>query len=192
MNKIIIGYSFEIVIAVWLIALTYVQLKPEPKFAADANATIIAYVHGDSLRSGMDLIKTLELDLQVQVEQLDSVLKAEAAPLQQEAQELIAYANSGSASENDILVAQERVYEIEMILQQMQAESQQMMINSEQIMQTTVSTFLSKVLDEFAQENNIDVILNWGLSGEGVLFGTEPYNVTSEVLEKLNATDSAE
>jgi len=38
----------------------------------------------------------------------------------------------------------------------------------------------------------IDVILNWGLSGEGVLFGTEPYNVTSEVLDKLNATDSAE
>ena len=187
MNKVIIG-----VIGVWLIALTYVQLKPESKFTADANATIIAYVHGDSLRSGMDLIKTLELDLQVQVEQLDSVLKAEAAPLQQEAQELIAYANSGSATENDILVAQERVYEIEMILQQMQAESHQMMINSEQIMQTTVSTFLSKVLDEFAQENNIDVILNWGLSGEGVLFGTEPYNVTSEVLEKLNATDSAE
>ena len=187
MNKVIIG-----VIGVWLIVLTYVQFKPEPKFASDTNATIIAYVHGDSLRSEMDLIKTLELDLQVQVEQLDSVLKAEAAPLQQEAQELIAYANSGSASENDILVAQERVYEIEMILQQMQAESQQMMINSEQIMQTTVSTFLSKVLDEFAQENNIDVILNWGLSGEGVLFGTEPYNVTSEVLEKLNATDSAE
>ena len=187
MNKVIIG-----VIGFWLIALTYVQFKPEPKFAADENATIIAYVHGDSLRSGMDLIKALELDLQVQVEQLDSMLKAEAAPLQQEAQELIAYANSGSASENDILVAQERVYKIEMILQQMQAESQQMMINSEQIMQTTVSTFLSKVLDEFAQENNIDVILNWGLSGEGVLFGTEPYNVTSEVLDKLNATDSAE
>ena len=187
MNKVVIG-----VIGVWLLALTYVQFKPEPKFAANDNSTIIAYVHGDSLRSGMDLIKTLEVNLQVKVDKLDSLLKADAAPLQQEAQELIAYANSGSASENDILVAQERVYEIELLLQQMQAESQKMVINSEQTMQTTVSTFLSKVLDEFAHENNIDVILNWGLSGEGVLFGTDPYNVTSEVLEKLNATDSTE
>ena len=181
MNKVIIG-----VIGVWLIALSYVQFKPEPKFETDANATIIAYVHGDSLRNGMDLIKTLELDLQVKVEKIDSLFKADAAPLEQEAQELIAYANSGSASENDILVAQERLYEIDMIIQQKELESQQMFINSQQIMETTVSTFLSKVLDEFAQENNIDVIL------DGVLFGKEPYNITSEVLEKLNATDSAE
>ena len=45
MNKVIIG-----VIGFWLIALTYVQFKPEPNFAADENATIIAYVHGDSLQ----------------------------------------------------------------------------------------------------------------------------------------------
>ena len=56
-------------------------------------------------------------------------------------------------------------------------------------MQTTVSAFLNKVLSEYAEENNIDLILNWGLSGEGVLYGTEPYNVTAEVLEKLNSTE---
>ena len=44
-------------------------------------------------------------------------------------------------------------------------------------------------MEEYAAENNIDLILNWGLSGEGVLYGTEPYNVTNEVLERLNASE---
>tara|TARA_B100001564_G_C20548439_1_gene627817 strand:+ start:136 stop:699 length:564 start_codon:yes stop_codon:yes gene_type:complete len=187
MNKLLIC-----VIGLWLIALTYVQFKTEPELSADANATIIAYVHGDSLRSGMDLVKTLTQDLKVNEEKIDSLLMAEAAPLEQEAQELITYANSGSASENDLLVTQERLHEIEMLFQQLQVESQQMQFSYQQIIQDSINTFLSKVLDDFANENNIDMILNWGLSGEGVLFGKEPYNVTGEVLEKLNATDSVE
>ena len=184
MNKTVLA-----VVGVWLIVLTYIQLKPTSKFSANSDAPIIAYVHGDSLHSGMDLIKTLEATLQVNVEEVDSLLKAEATPLQQEAQELIAYANSGSATQDEIQIAQNRVYEIEAILQQMQLKASQNVQLQEQTMQTTVSAFLNKVLSEYAEENNIDVILNWGLSGEGVLYGTKPYNVTAEILEKLNSTE---
>ena len=184
MNKAVLA-----VVGVWLIALTYIQLKPSPKFSADSDAPIIAYVHGDSLHSGMNLITELEATLQANVEEVDSLLKAEAMPLQQEAQELIAYANSGSASDDEIQIAQQRVYEIEAILQQMQAEASQNVQYQEQTMQTTVSAFLNKILSEYAEENNIDLILNWGLSGEGVLYGTDPYNVTEEVLEKLNSAE---
>tara|TARA_B100000902_G_C27228299_1_gene873409 strand:- start:615 stop:1169 length:555 start_codon:yes stop_codon:yes gene_type:complete len=184
MNKAILTF-----VGVWLIALTFLLLKPEPKFSSNSAAPIVAYVHGDSLHSGMNLITELEVTLQKNVEQVDSLLKIEAAPLQQEAQELISYANSGSASEDEIQIAQQRVYEIESILQQMQAKASQNVQLQEQTMQTTVSAFLNKVLSEYAEENNIDLILNWGLSGEGVLYGTEPYNVTAEVLEKLNSTE---
>ncbi|MBM71500.1 MAG: hypothetical protein CL847_01775 [Crocinitomicaceae bacterium] len=184
MNKVILT-----VVGVWLIALSFLLLKPKPKFSSKSVAPIIAYVHGDSLHSGMNLITELEVTLQKNVEQVDSLLKTEAAPLQQEAQELVSYANSGSASEDEIQIAQQRVYEIEAILQQMQAEASKNVQLQEQTMQTTVSAFLNKVLSEYAEENNIDLILNWGLSGEGVLYGTEPYNVTAEVLEKLNSTE---
>lgn len=184
MNKAVLA-----VVGVWLIALTYIQLKPTPRFSSDSDVPIIAYVHGDSLHSGMSLISELEATLQANVEEVDSLLKAEATPLQQEAQELIAYANSGSASDDEIQIAQQRVYEIESILQQMQVKASQNVQYQEQTMQTTVSVFLNKVLSEYAEENNIDMILNWGLSGEGVLYGTEPYNITEEVLEKINATE---
>ena len=32
------------------------------------------------------------------------------------------------------------------------------------------------------EEEGIDFVLNWGLSGEGVLYGTEPWDITSDVL----------
>ena len=65
--------------------------------------------------------------------------------------------------QKEIQIAQTRVYEIEAILQQMQAEAEQNVFNQEQTMQTTVSAFLSKTMSEYAAENNIDLILNWGL-----------------------------
>ena len=105
MNKAVLA-----VVGVWLIALTYIQLKPTPRFSSDSDAPIIAYVHGDSLHNGMNLISELEATLQANAEEVDSLLKAEATPLQQEAQELIAYANSGSASDDEIQIAQQRVY----------------------------------------------------------------------------------
>ena len=186
MNKIVI-----VVFGVWLIAITYLQLRPTPKFSGDLDAPTIAYVHGDSLHSGMDLIRTLEETLAINVAQIDSLLKTEAAPLQQEAQELIAYANSGSATDDEIQIAQSRVYEIEAILQQMQAQAESNVLNQEQVMQETVSAFLTKVMGNYAEENNIDLILNWGLSGEGVLYGNNPYNITNDILEQLNATNDS-
>ena len=184
MNKAVLA-----VVGVWLIALTFLQFKSSPKFSANSEGQTIAYVHGDSLHSGMNLIAELERTLKENVAEVDSILKAEAEPLQAEAQELIAYTNSGNATEEEVQIAQTRVYEIESILQQMQAEAEQNVFNQEQTMQTTVSAFLSKTMEEYAAENNIDLILNWGLSGEGVLYGTEPYNVTNEVLERLNASE---
>ena len=76
MNKAILT-----IVGVWLIALTFLLLKPEPKFSSNSAAPIIAYVHGDSLHRGMSLITELEVTLQKNVEQVDSLLKTEAAPL---------------------------------------------------------------------------------------------------------------
>ena len=181
MNKLI-----YVGIGVWLIALTYLQLKPNSKFEATGDTPVIAYVHGDSLQQGMNLIQTLEATLRSNVATIDSLLKEQAAPLQSEAQELITYANSVQATVSEIEIAQTRVYEIEAILQQMQVEAENNVSYQEQAMQATVAAFLTKSLKEYSEDNNIDYILNWGLSGEGVLYSTETFDVTSEVLEKLN------
>jgi len=53
-------------------------------------------------------------------------------------------------------------------------------------MQATIAAHLTKTLRTYSEKNGIDVVLNWGLSGEGVLFGTDARDVTSEVLQDLN------
>jgi Skp family chaperone for outer membrane proteins len=80
------------------------------------------------------------------------------------------------------------VYEIESILNQMQQEASISISTQEQTMQITITTFLTKKLQEYSEENGIDIIFNRGLSGEGVLYGSDAFDITADVLEKLNAT----
>ena len=177
-NKIIL-----VVIGVWLSALTYLQFSPDTVVISDQGSAVIAYVHGDTLQQGM-----LEATLREDMNEVDSILKAQALPLQEEAQELISYANSGSASSDEIEIASRRVGEIEDILEKMQYEAEQNFIFREKTMQATIAAHLKETLSKFSQDQGIDVVLNWGLSGEGVLYGTDSRDITNEVLEALNLT----
>ena len=53
-------------------------------------------------------------------------------------------------------------------------------------MQATIAEHLTETLRTFSQDQGIDLVLNWGLSGEGVLYGTDSRDITTEVLEALN------
>ena len=182
-NKIIL-----VVIGVWLSALTYLQFSPKPVVISDKGSAVIAYVHGDTLQQGMLLIQSLEATLRENMNEVDSILKAQALPLQEEAQELISYANSGQASSDEIEIASRRVGELEDILEKMQYEAEQNFLFREKTMQATIAAHLKETLSKFSQDQGIDVVLNWGISGEGVLYGTDSRDITNEVLEALNLT----
>ena len=182
-NKIIL-----VVIGVWLSALTYLQFSPKPVVISDKGSAVIAYVHGDTLQQGMLLIQSLEATLRENMNEVDSILKAQALPLQEEAQELISYANSGQASSDEIEIASRRVGELEDILEKMQYEAEQNFLFREKTMQATIAAHLKETLSKFSQDQGIDVVLNWGLSGEGVLYGTDSRDITNDVLEALNLT----
>jgi len=53
-------------------------------------------------------------------------------------------------------------------------------------MQAVIAEALKRELETYAQEEGIDMILNWGLSGEGVLYGGTPWDITEDVLDRLN------
>ena len=177
------------VIGVWLIALTYIQFAPKTPLISSHTGAVIAYVHGDTLRQGMDLITSLEATLRENMYELDSLLKQDSEPLQEEAQELINYANSGNATASEIKIASNRVNEIEQLLQKLQYEAEQIFVSKESKMQATIAAHLSETLRVFSEEKGIDIVFNWGLSGEGVLYGTEAIDVTQEVLIALNKTN---
>ena len=172
---------------IWLSGLTFLHLSPSDVSKVEGTP-VIAFVLGDSIQQGMFLIDTLQQSLKLNIETVNAMLIEEAIPLREEAQELISYANTRQATAKEIEIAKQRVYEIESILNQMQQEASVSISAQEQTMQLTITTFLTKKLQEYSEEKGIDIILNRGLSGEGVLYGSDAFDVTADVLEKLNAS----
>ena len=52
---------------------------------------------------------------------------------------------------------------------------------------TRLPAHLTGTLRTFSKDQvELMLVLNWGLSGEGVLYGTDSRDITTEVLEALN------
>ena len=77
--------------------------------------------------------------------------------------------------------------ELEDALRAMRRAAEQDVFVAEQNMKSILADALRRNLETHAEEEGIDFILNWGLSGEGVLYGKEPWDITSEVLERINS-----
>ena len=177
------------VLVVWLAALTWSSVGSAPtaaERAASGGGPVVAFVHGDSLQRGMAFVQTMQANLQLQLEARETQLQEDALPLQEEAQELLAYANSGQATEDELEIAQRRMMELEEGLRAMQRAAEQDMVVAEQNMQAVLAQALRRHLEAHAEEEGLDFILNWGLSGEGVLYGSEPWDITGAVLERIN------
>ncbi len=177
------------VLVVWLSALTWIAAGSKPTAAERASkggGPVVAFVHGDSLQQGMVFLRTLQANLQRQLEVRDAQLQEDALPLQEEAQELLNYANSGQATEDELDIAQRRILEIEEALRSLQRAAEEDLFVAEQNMKAVMAEALRRHLEAHANEEGIDFILNWGLSGEGVLYGSEPWDITEAVLNRIN------
>jgi hypothetical protein len=56
----------------------------------------------------------------------------------------------------------------------------------EAMIQEEIAVNLTAEVAVFAEESGLDVVLNWGRSGEGVLFGGEAFDVTSALIQFMN------
>jgi Skp family chaperone for outer membrane proteins len=174
----------------WLAVLTYMTVNPSqadlPAELERGDAAIVAYVHGDSIQRNYRFIEAREQSMFTAVQQSQLAVERMARPLQEEAQELIDYASGAGVSGDEVQMAQNRLYEIEAQLAQIQNEAQSRLVQLENALQVEVSEKLTQEVGVFAQENGIEVVLNWGLSGEGVLYGAPGFDVTEALLEFMN------
>ena len=68
----------------------------------------------------------------------------------------------------------------------MRKGAQQVLAQQERDLQKEIAERLSSELAAFAEQEGIDILLNWGLSGEGVLHGSTGYDITAPLLDFLN------
>ena len=174
----------------WLAVLTYMTVNPSqadlPAELKRGDAATVAYVHGDSIQRNFRFIEAREQVMFTAVQQSQLAVERLARPLQEEAQELIDYASGAGVSGDEVQMAQNRLYEIEAQLAQIQNEAQSRLVQMENALQVEVSEKLTQEVGVFAKENGIEVVLNWGLSGEGVLYGAPGFDVTEALLEFMN------
>ena len=174
----------------WLAVLTFMTVNSAkadlPAELERGDAATVAYVHGDSIQRNYRFIEAREQTMFMAVQQSQLAVERMARPLQEEAQELIDYASGAGVAGDEVQMAQNRLYEIEAQLAQIQNEAQSRLVQMENALQVEVSQKLTDEVAIFANENGIEVVLNWGLSGEGVLYGAPGFDVTEELLEFLN------
>lgn len=179
-----------LVLIAWCASLTYVLLNDPRQELSDelqsGQSAIVAYVQGDSLQKRSVFILEQEQALFAAIQQVQIALDSRAAPLRTEAQELIDYANGGSATNEELQMAQQRLMEIENIVGQMQSMSQDELVTLEGTIQDEIASRLAMDVADFAAERGIDIVLNWGLSGEGVLYGKADYDITEALLIFMN------
>lgn len=177
-------------LSLWCVLLTVIMVK-NPSIALSpqlqlGETPVIAFVHGDSIQSGFDFIAEQREFLFSAVQEAQSALEMKGVALQNEAQELIEYGNSPEVSSDEVQMVQKRLGEIQAQLNQMQEEGINQLAELEASLNAKAASKLKEEVMFFALENNIDVILNWGPSGEGVLFGSDGFDITHPFLEFIN------
>ena len=166
----------------------------EVPFVVDTNLSkfkteggpVVAFVQGDQLQQNLDMLRSMQAEFQQKMVNREQQLQNDALPLQTEAQELIEYANGPDVQEDEMVVVQQRMMEIENALYVLQQQAEEEMLLAEQEMKIQLSNALRVHLEQHAIDNGIDIIFNWGLSGEGVLYGGSTWDITADVLERIN------
>ncbi|MDG1260799.1 MAG: OmpH family outer membrane protein [Flavobacteriales bacterium] len=152
----------------------------------------IAFVRGDSINLQYQFIIDKEDELISLGQVSERKLSRQLKKAETEYQELVTYLQSGSATESDMAAGQQRLMVLEQELQNAQAIEQQSLGRKEADFQQEIADRLSSFLERYANDNEYDLILNWGFSREGVLYGQAPYDITRDVINQLNAEYAAE
>lgn len=179
-----------VLLVLWSSFLTYqfygAGQSELPESIQKAEKAVVAFIHGDSIQANWDFIADREKAMFIAVQQAQLSIERKSRPLQEEAQELIDYANGPKATNDEVMMAQNRLVEIENALGQMQSEQQTELMQMESMIQEEISVQLSSEVEAFALDSDLDLVLNWGRSGEGVLYGQMGFDVTVPLIQFMN------
>ena len=153
---------------------------------ANVKSAIVAYINGDSINTHFQYIKDQEARLQSSLKGADAEFQREYAKREKEAQDLLQYANSKQLPEDEARVVEERLATLQGELQQIDAKMSEDIAAKKEAMTIDLNNRVKKYLDKYAKMKNIDFVLNYQEGIPIVLYGNNAFNVTSEVLKRLN------
>lgn len=146
----------------------------------------VAFVRGDSIMLNYKFVEDEQNKLIKKAKSSENKLQRRMGEAEKEYQSLVEYANSGSATEKELQITQNRIMELEYELQQMQQEEQQKIARVEMEFQTELYNRISDYLKVYGEENGIDMIFNYEPAGQTLLYSMDAFDVTQDVVAALN------
>ncbi|MEY5042920.1 MAG: hypothetical protein RJA19_147 [Bacteroidota bacterium] len=193
-----LGTLLGAIALIWTVVLTLVIQRDTPPASEEVSAelqqgqqAVVAFVQGDSIQAQFQFLQELDSSLRAEVVAVQSQLKRRMQPLEAEAQELIAFAQGPGVTPEEQAMAQNRLMEIEEEVMRMQEREERTLMEKEQAIQKQIAERLASDLEAFCAEKGIDIVVNWGLSGEGVLYGKPAFDVTQPLIAFMNARHAA-
>jgi outer membrane protein len=147
----------------------------------------IAFVKMDSLLLNYNVYKKMSEELLSEEEKSRASLNQKATALQKEIEEFQnKVQHNAFLSQERALSEQDRLLRKQKDLQELGVKMEQELIVKQQKMVEKLNIVIDSVVNKFNEEAGFDFILT-NTGKDNILFGNEKYNITSDVLEVLNA-----
>ena len=147
----------------------------------------IAFVKMDSLLLNYNVYKKMSEELLSEEEKSRVSLNQKATALQKEIEEFQnKVQHNAFLTQERALSEQDRLLRKQKDLQELGVKMEQELIVKQQKMVEKLNIVIDSVVNKFNEEAGFDFILT-NTGKDNILFGNEKYNITSDVLEVLNA-----
>jgi Skp family chaperone for outer membrane proteins len=186
----LISYSF-----VLLIALTFIGCQAQEKNATSTTSSSaaesspkIVFVRLDSLQNGYTELATELERLQGNAQAADQNIQKQMAGLQSEMELIQNKIQRGEMTQKMIQNEQQRLGGKEQQIMQQRDIALASIQEDQMKLQQQFGERVKNILEEIQKEKGYDYILNEG-GGGGVLVARDSYDITPEVLKRLNALE---
>jgi Skp family chaperone for outer membrane proteins len=186
----LISYSF-----VLLIALTFIGCQAQEKNATSTTSSSaaesspkIVFVRLDSLQNGYTELATELERLQGNAQAADQNIQKQMAGLQSEMELIQNKIQRGEMTQKMIQNEQQRLGGKEQQIMQQRDIALASIQEDQMKLQQQFGERVKNILEEIQEEKGYDYILNEG-GGGGVLVARDSYDITPEVLKRLNALE---
>lgn len=156
---------------------------------ASASTPNVVFVRIDSLQSGYEELAKELTRLQGNFATAQANHDKRVRAFSAEVQKLQNQAQQGLLTPNKMQSEQERLARKEQEIQQQSQIAGNAIQQEQAVLQQQFGERVNEILEEMMEENGYDYILNEG-GGGGVLLANDRFDITADVLAKLNASSS--
>ncbi|MFN0031177.1 MAG: OmpH family outer membrane protein [Flavobacteriales bacterium] len=169
-----------------------VKVAPALLTEGGPKATVLAYVNGDSLNEKYKFIVEKKQQLEVKMSAAKKRVEKEYRARQDQVEVWKEYMKSNKMSKEDERTMQEDIMRLEQELAEIEEGEMGSLKKDEIKLQTQLLERVNKFLEKFSTENGIDYVLNKQNGLQLMLYGSDAYDITSQVIDGLNKEYEAE